>query len=80
MQMKRKRSHAGLTVVLALTAVVMLVPLGISMNTLFVSAAPPDTVMTGSKISPAVYQWVIDCSDMAGTVVLSGEENRREVR
>lgn len=67
MQMKRKRSHAGLTVVLALTAVVLLVPLGISLNTLYVSALGQESVVTtGAKGGPAVYKWVLDCSDMAG--------------
>ncbi len=67
MQMKRKRSHAGLTVVLALTAVVLLVPLGISLNTLYVSALGQESVVTtGPKGGPAVYKWVLDCSDMAG--------------
>jgi len=66
MQMKRKRSHAGLTVVLALTAVVLLVPLGISLNTLYVTAIGTDTVLTGPKGGPQVYKWVLDCSDMAG--------------
>jgi len=66
MQMKRKKSHAGLTIVLALTALVLFVPLGVHLNTLYVSIGPDGVYVPQKPGSDSVYKWVLDSSDMAG--------------
>ncbi len=63
MQMKRKKSHAPLTVALAITAVLLFPPVGIALNLVTVSRAEGEAPAGGK--SP-IYKWVLDSSDMFG--------------
>jgi excisionase family DNA binding protein len=56
MQMKRKKSHAPFTVFLVLTVLALICPLGITLNTLFVTALGHDNVVAQGEKEP-VYEW-----------------------
>jgi excisionase family DNA binding protein len=66
MQMKRKKSHAAITAVLALTAITLFVPLGVHLNTLSVSMLAGESASLPDKSKQSVYQWVIDSSQIVG--------------
>lgn len=64
MQMKRKESHAGLTIVLAVTALFLVAPLGVLTNLVFGSSED------SKKGTPAKdsYAWITDYNFLQGPV------------
>jgi hypothetical protein len=74
MQMKRKKSHAGWTIAMVLTALLLLVPLGITLNILFVTKSMAEGTVPEGKDPKApkgqksveVYKWVFDLDVMPG--------------
>jgi len=65
MQMKRKRSHAAWTVVLAASAVLLILPLGILTNLLFAHAPQPQTEVIPPE---STYGWIMDFNFLDGFV------------
>ncbi len=65
MQMKRKKSHAAWTAVLALSGILLLLPVGILTNLLFIQS--PESPKAG--IPPAdTYGWVMEYNFLDGAV------------
>ena len=63
MQMKRKESHALFTSFLAVTGAVLLIPLGIVTNTIYLTGGPADGDV------PPPPAWVEDSAGIVGGVV-----------
>jgi len=69
MQMKRKKSHAAWTVLLVATAIILLVPLGVCLNTLFITGAgETDAIVTTSTSNEPIYQWILDSNVLGGLI------------
>jgi len=68
MQMKRKQGSPGLTITMALTAVLLMIPLGITLNTLFITKSAAENKMLVEPVDPkvksppTVYKWIIDAT------------------
>jgi len=63
MQMKRKQGHPLMTVVLALSCILLLLPLGIMTNLLFAHAQGKDTLPAKDS-----YGWIMDFNVLDGVV------------
>jgi len=64
MQMKRKKSHALLTISLVITAVLLFPPVGIALNMCQVIQVEDGGAPMAK--GPSVYKWVFDSSEIAG--------------
>jgi len=64
MQMKRKTSHAGWTVVLAASAILLLLPLGIVTNLLFTQSSETKNLQPAKES----YTWIMDYNVLGGLV------------
>ena len=67
MQMKRKENNLWTTVVLALCAVVLLVPLAVTTNTIYYSNIDPESSLTAASGADS-YAWVRDYNFFGGVI------------
>lgn len=67
MQMKRKENNLWTTVVLALCAVVLLLPLAVTTNTIYYSHVDPESATTATAGADS-YAWVRDYNFFGGVV------------
>jgi hypothetical protein len=65
MQMKRKRSHAAWTAVLALAALLLILPVGITTHLLF---AHSPQMAEGATPTPSTYSWIQEYNFLGGVV------------
>ncbi len=68
MQMKRKKSHAAWTISMVVTSLVLLVPLGVSLNTFFVTRFGENKMTEVASGGEPVYKWIFDSNVLAGVV------------